>query len=371
MTSTWSAPGRVNLIGEHVDYNDGLVLPFALPMTTTARVTLTSSGNVTVCSADVDQPVTFGVDVEPGDVTGWSAYVAGVVWALNDLISHTGKADDARPGGIRGLEVEISSDVPVGAGLSSSAALECSVACALNDALELRLDRPTIASVARRAENDFVGVPTGAMDQLASMLCQEGYALLLDCRTMETRQVSFDPGHADLTLLVIDTHAGHELSGSEYGDRRKACEAAAARLGLGSLRDADPDQVASLDDPVLQRRARHVVTEIERVHEVVSVLDTGRVQDIGGFLTASHESLRDDFEVSVEELDVAVDAALAAGALGARMTGAGFGGCVIALCRNADVGEVEASVRAAYDQRDWVAPSIWPTTPAQGAAPAL
>lgn len=324
MTATWAAPGRINLIGEHVDYNEGLVLPFALSMATTASVTANDSGVVTVTSDTADEPATFSVDVQPGDVTGWAAYVAGVVWAVREKIDQPAEGAGDPAGGISGLEVTIRSDVPVGAGLSSSAALECSVACAINAELGLGLDRVTIAALARRAENDFVGVPTGSMDQLASMLCEEGHALFLDCRTMQTRAVPFDPDHADLTLLVIDTHAEHELAGSEYGDRRTSCEEAASRLGLDSLRDATLDQVTSLSDPVLLRRARHVVTEIHRVSDVVQRLEAaGQTAEIGGLLTASHQSLRDDFEVSCEELDVAVSSALLAGALGARMTGVG------------------------------------------------
>lgn len=369
MTATWSAPGRINLIGEHVDYNDGLVLPLALPMKTTASVTRLDNGVVTVRSDHEEQPAKFAVDPEPDDVTGWSAYVAGVVWGVNELLRQRDDGGSQRGAGvISGLDVDLASDVPVGAGLSSSAALECSVACALNDEFDLGLDRREIADLARRAENDFVGVPTGSMDQLASMLCEAGHALFLDCQTMETRLIAFDPSTDDLALLVINTHADHELAGSEYGDRRRACEAAASQLGVESLRDATLGQVATLDDQFLQRLARHVVTEIQRVREVVELLDAGRQRDIGDLLTASHESLRVDYEVSCEELDVTVDAALAAGALGARMTGGGFGGCAIALIRSSDARSVEGSVRAAYDDRGWQAPTIWSASPAQGAA---
>lgn len=368
MTATWAAPGRINLIGEHVDYNDGLVLPFALPMATTASVTRNTSGMVTVSSATADETATFPVGVQPGDVTGWAAYAAGVVWAVHEQIEQRGEVEPDAANGIGGLDVAIRSDVPVGAGLSSSAALECSVACAINAELRLGLDRVTIAALARRAENEFVGVPTGSMDQLASMLCEEAHALFLDCRTMQTCAVPFEPGRHDLTLLVIDTHAQHELAGSEYGDRRTSCEVAASSLGLSSLRDATLDSVTSLSDPVLLRRARHVVTEIHRVADVVQRLEAGRIAEIGGLLTASHQSLRDDFEVSCEELDLAVSAALVAGALGARMTGGGFGGCAIALCRSADVGAVEDSVRAAYSEQSWREPTIWAASPARGAA---
>ncbi len=354
MTSTWSAPGRVNLIGEHVDYNDGLVLPFALPQKTTARVSTTSEDDIVVTSRGETER--FAVEVEPGDVEGWAAYVAGVIWAM-------------RQDGVTlpGLRIELESDVPVGAGLSSSAALACAVAAATAEEAGLKIDREQLASLARRAENEFVDVPTGAMDQFASMLCVEGQALLLDCRDMSTRQLPFDPAPAGLTLLVIDTHAGHELAGGEYADRRRACEAGAAAIGVASLRDATAAQVEDIDDATLRRRAHHVVTEIARVKDVVAILDAGRPADIGAHLTASHESLRDDFEVSCDELDVTVDAATEAGALGARMTGGGFGGCAIALARTEDSSQIEQRVRASYDGRGWQPPTIWPARPSAGA----
>jgi galactokinase len=359
----------VNLVGEHTDYNDGLVLPFALPMTTTASVTANDSGKVTVTSDGADDPVTFDVDASPDDVSGWAAYVAGVVWGVNRMLADGTAQGNSEATGITGLDIAIRSGVPIGAGLSSSAALECSVACAINDELGLNLEKTTIADLARRAENDFVGVPTGVMDQLASMLCEEHSLLYLDCRSMQTRLVPFDPSAEGLRLLVINTHAEHELAGSAYGERRQSCEEAAAALELASLRDATLEQVRSLSDQVLQRRAHHVVTEIERVTEVVELLESGRVADIGGFLTASHQSLRDDYEVSCPELDVTVDASLSAGALGARMTGGGFGGCAIVLCRDSEQTVVEESVRVAYAERDWQEPTIWTAAPARGAAP--
>ncbi len=368
MSSTWAAPGRANLIGEHVDYNDGLVLPFALPFVTTARVTATASGQVDVASRTGDLQTSFPVDTRPGQVDGWAAYVAGVVWAL--ACARAGVAPQESPqvpplSG--GLEIEITGDVPIGAGLSSSAAVECAVACALNDELELGLTREAIADVARRAENDYVGVPTGTMDQLASMLCQPDHALLLDCRSLEVRQLPLDPGASGLTLVLINTLAEHSLQGSEYGDRRRDCERAAAELGLDALRDATMEQVACLGDARLRRRAHHVVTEIQRVRDVAAHLDAGQPGEIGDLLTASHQSLRDDFEVSCDELDVAVDAAVDAGALGARMTGGGFGGCALAVCREDDVDRVREAVLTAYAAHQWQPPPVWETTPSSGA----
>jgi galactokinase len=355
MTATWTAPGRVNLIGEHVDYNDGLVLPFALPFSTTATVRATTGGEVTVTSAGVGD-TTFPVDTEPGDVGDWAAYAAGVVWACR-----------SRGIDVRGLDIEIASDVPVGAGLSSSAAICCSLAAAIADELGAQLGPVDIAAVARSAENDYVGAPTGVMDQLASMLGTDGHATLLDCRTLDSRQVPLDVEAAGLSLVLIDTGARHELVSSGYGDRRRECGQAAEELGVEALRDASLDQADSLADPTLARRARHVVSEISRVRTVGRLLDAGRPEAIGDALTASHASLRDDFEVSCRELDVAVDAALAAGALGARMTGGGFGGCAIALCRSAAAADIEDSVRLAYREQGWDEPTTWSVVPSAGA----
>jgi galactokinase len=355
MSATWAAPGRLNLIGEHVDYNDGLVLPFALPFHTTATVDARGDDRVFVESDGVGSEQ-FGVDTAPGDVEGWAAYVAGVVWALRGRGVVTG-----------GLDITISSDVPLGAGLSSSASLTCAVACAIDDVAGGDLDRRTLADVARTCENDYVGAPTGVMDQMAAMLCEEARALLLDCRDLTTSSIPFEIADADLTLLLIDTQARHELVDSEYGDRRADCQAAADELGIAALRDATLDQVLTLTDERLRRRAHHVVSEIARVRDVVATLEAGQPDQIGAFLTASHQSLRDDFEVSVEALDVTVDEALAAGALGARMVGGGFGGCTIVLCRNGDVDAVRSRVERAYDTRGWRAPDIWTPLPSAGA----
>ncbi|MGH3470569.1 MAG: galactokinase [Nocardioidaceae bacterium] len=360
MTSTWVAPGRVNLIGEHVDYNDGLVLPFALPLTTQAQVRATNSDRVNVSSSGADGVVWFDVGTEPGDVAGWAAYVAGVLWAL-------GTVDEHGPSRLPcGLDIEITGDLPNGAGLASSAALTCAVACATNDELGLGLSTTELASAARRAENDYVGVPTGVMDQLASLMCEPQHALLLDCRSMQSRQIAFDPPAAGLCLLVVDTMARHALVDGAYAERRADCRRAAEALGVPSLRDASLEQVAELSDP-LRRRAHHVVSEIRRVTEVAALLDASHQADIGSFLTASHESLRDDFEVSCDELDTVVQGAVSAGALGARMTGAGFGGCAVVLCRNHDVAGVLERLFSDYEHRGWPIPGVWTAAPERGA----
>ena len=355
MAAIWTAPGRVNLIGEHVDYNDGLVLPFALPFATTATVRAADRSDVLVRSREMGD-ATFTAATEPGDLDGWVAYIAGVVWAWG-----------AEGMDIGGLEIDIVSDVPVGAGLSSSAAICCALAAAIAEELGRETHPRQVAALARRAENDYVGAPTGVMDQLASMLGTTGHATLLDCRSLESRQVPLDLAGGGLSLLLVDTGARHTLVSSAYGDRRRACAEAATLLGVAALRDATVDQAESIDDPALARRARHVVTEIARVREVADLLDAGRTDEIGTALTASHASLRDDFEVSCPELDVAVDAALSAGALGARMTGGGFGGCAIALCRADDVAAAETAVRLAYRGHGWQQPTTWHVVPSAGA----
>jgi galactokinase len=356
----WAAPGRVNLIGEHTDYNDGFVLPFALPQRTIAAVGPAPDGRWSVCSTLAPEPVTFGV-TEPGDVTGWGAYVAGVVWALQDAGFEVPPA-----------RIAIASDVPLGSGLSSSAALESSVLTALIDLVGLDVPLERRPAIAQRAENVYVGAPTGILDQSASIRCQDGRALFLDCRSYEIDQIPFDLAAEGLAILVINSNAPHQHVDGEYGERRKSCEAAAAILGVPALRDVStealPQALERLDDDVLRRRARHIVTENQRVLDTVSLLRSGRVREIGPLLTASHASMRDDFEITVDEVDVAVESALAAGAYGARMTGGGFGGCVLALIDADRAGATAAAVAEAYDERGFTAPTSWVATAGPGAA---
>lgn len=338
-TVTWAAPGRVNLIGEHTDYNDGWVLPIALSHRTTATVTLRE-----------DQAVDFRS--EAGDVG--REYAEGVLAAFRD------EGYD-----VPGADIEVSSDVPIGAGLSSSAALECAIAGAVDELAGLGLDRTRLARIAQRAENDYVGVPSGVLDQSASLLCTAGHALLMDCRDASTSQIPFDPGVEGLRLVVIDTQAHHSLADGQYARRREECARACDALGIESLRDARRDAVERIDDPVLRARARHIVTENDRVLALVDAVRSGRYDEAGALMVASHISLRDDYEVSAPELDVAVDAALAAGAVGARMTGGGFGGSAIAL--TADVAALTVAVEAAFAQREFTAPRIFEVEPGQGA----
>jgi galactokinase len=370
----WLAPGRANLMGEHTDYNDGFVLPFALGQGVTAAAARNpdraGSGKrrLTLCSRQQPSDI-VEVDLDglaPGRVTGWAAYPAGVAWAL-EAAGHR----------VPGACIAIDSDVPAGAGLSSSAALECATALALTSLGGLDVPRAELVTIARRAENEFAGVPTGIMDQSASLLCRAGHALLLDCRSLESAQVPFDPAAAGAGLLLINTRARHELSDGEYGQRRAECEEAARRLGIPSLRDLTGlADTGSLTDPVLRRRVRHVFTDNQRVLEVVALLrapsgpsaDTYR--EIGRLLTQAHASLRDDFEVSWPEADAAVDAAVAAGAYGARMIGGGFGGSVLALVPAAadrGSGPVRDAVTTAFARLGWTAPEFLGAVPADSA----
>ncbi|SDT76319.1 galactokinase [Actinoplanes derwentensis] len=355
----WAAPGRVNLIGEHTDYNDGFVLPFALPQRTIAAVGPAPDGQWSVCSTLAPDPVTFGV-TEPGAVTGWGAYVAGIVWALQDA------GFEVPP-----VRIALASDVPLGSGLSSSAALESAVLTALIDlgGLDVPLERRP--AIAQRAENVYVGAPTGILDQSASIRCQEGRALFLDCRSYQIEQIPFDLDGQGLAILVINSNAPHQHVDGEYGARRKSCEAAAEALGVKALRDVATADLAGalekLGDDVLRRRARHIITENQRVLDTVELLRAGRVREIGPLLTASHASMRDDFEITVDQVDTAVQAALDAGAHGARMTGGGFGGCVLALI-DADRAEATAAAVAdAYRKKEFSAPTSWVATAGPGA----
>jgi len=359
-TGLWAAPGRVNLIGEHTDYNDGFVLPFALPQRVIAAAAVADSPGWTVCSDFASDAVTF-TSTEPQPIEGWAAYAAGVVWALRDA------GFDVPP-----ARIALASDVPVGAGVSSSAALESAVLTALVELGGLDLPVAARPALAQRAENVYVGAPTGILDQSASIRCTEGNALFLDCRSLAVEQIPFDLAAAGLAILIINSNAPHQHVDGEYGARRKSCEEAARILGVPALRDVTTADLAealrTLDDEVMRRRVRHIVTEDERVLETVALLRSGRIREIGPLMTASHASMRDDFEITVAEVDVAVEAALAAGAYGARMTGGGFGGCVLALIDTDRAAATTAAVESAYAERGFTAPTTWSATPGPGAA---
>ncbi|MED5815250.1 galactokinase [Mycolicibacterium sp. 050232] len=358
MSIRYSAPGRINLIGEHTDYNAGFALPIALPQRTFVSFDPDSSDVLSVSSALGD--VHFGVDTAPGEVTGWAAYVAGVMWALR-------AAGVAAPGGA----MTITSDVEIGSGLSSSAALECAVLGALLTAAGVELDCVEQARIAQRAENEYVGAPTGLLDQLAALYGAPGTAMLIDFRDLTVQPVRFDPEAAGVALLLIDSRARHAHAGGEYAARRAACERAAADLGVASLREVSAvSGLTAVNDQVDARRARHVLTENQRVLDCVAALESSEFAAVGELWTASHASMRDDFEITTPHLDLIVDTAVTAGALGARMTGGGFGGCVIALLPFDREQTVSAAVSRTVREAGHPAPVITRTHAGGGAGPA-
>ncbi|MFD7132760.1 galactokinase [Streptomyces sp. NPDC059894] len=359
----WSAPGRVNLIGEHTDYNDGFVMPFALPHTAVAAVSRRDDGRLRLHSADVDGGVVELVldDLTPESDRNWTAYPAGVVWALREA---------GHP--VTGADIHLASTVPSGAGLSSSAALEVVVALALNDLYDLGLPRWQLARLCQRAENVYVGAPTGIMDQTASACCEAGHALFLDTRDLSQKQIPLDLAALGLRLLVVDTRVKHAHSDGEYGKRRAGCEKGAALLGVDALRDIPYDGLEEAlarlgDEEEVRRLVRHVVTEDERVERVVSLLESGDPRAIGPVLTEGHASLRDDFRISCPELDLVVDTALATGALGARMTGGGFGGSAVVLAEASDVDTLTKAVQEAFAAAGHTAPRVFEAVPSAGA----
>ncbi|MCE4948431.1 galactokinase [Streptomyces noursei] len=361
---TWAAPGRVNLIGEHTDYNDGFVMPLALPHTTIAAAAPRTDGVLRLHSAGAPGgPVTLRTDdlAPPSRGADWAAYPAGVVWAMRAAGLPIGGAD-----------LHYSSTVPLGAGLSSSAALEIATALALDDLYGLGLPRAELARLAQRAENAYVGVPCGIMDQTAAACCTAGHALFLDTRDLSHRHVPFDLAAEGLRLLVVDTRVRHQLGDGAYAERRAGCERGARALGVRALRDVPYAHLpAALDalasDPVVRDLVRHIVTENHRVERTVAHLDAGRPRAIGPLLTAGHASLRDDFKVSCPELDLAVDTANAAGALGARMTGGGFGGSALVLVEAAAADTVTDALHAAFTAAGHTPPRIFPAVPGPGA----
>ncbi|GAA5202846.1 galactokinase [Microbacterium jejuense] len=370
---TWSSPGRVNLIGEHTDYNDGFVLPFAIQHRTHVALAPRADGvfRVRVASTFDDATAEVALDAldvvfpdQRADVPEWARYPLGVAWALL-------AASGTDPADVTGVDLAFASDVPVGAGLSSSAAIEGATAVALADTWGIDLDRVALAKVGRRAENEAVGAPTGIMDQMASLLGRPDAAIFLDCRSLEAEVVDLGFAEAGLELVVIDTGVKHSHATGGYGERRAACERGAAALGVPALRDVTVDdlpRLAELVDDVTFRRVRHVVTENQRVLDTVRTLREQGPTAIGELLVASHASMRDDFEISVPELDTAVEAALSAGAVGARMTGGGFGGAAIALVTHDRVEAVRDAATAAFAASGFAAPTIFTVTPSAGAA---
>jgi galactokinase len=356
----WSAPGRVNLIGEHTDYNEGFVLPFAIDRRTYAAVGERSDQVARIASAFTGEEVEFEISqIQRETVSGWSAYPLGVAWSL---IQSGVKS--------QGFDLYVESNVPVGAGLSSSAAIECSVALALNDLWGSGFSRSDLARVGQRAENEIVGAPTGIMDQTASLFGQVDHAVFLDCRTLEAKPTWLALRENGLEILVMDTRVAHRLTDGGYAARRQSCEEAARLLGVSSLRDVSVESLeASRDllEDVVYKRARHVVTENERVTQTVELLSSSGPKAIGQLMIESHASMRDDFQISISELDVAVETAIAEGAIGARMTGGGFGGAAIALIESGKVASLCTAVIDKFQDHGFEKPEVFTVRADEGA----
>lgn len=363
MTVRFAAPGRINLIGEHTDYNLGFALPIALPERTIVSFTPDHSDAIVVSSDRAAGSVRIPLGTAPADpdsyIEGWAGYVAGVMWALRE-------AGHPVPGGA----MSITSEVPIGSGLSSSAALECAALGAIALAADTHIDRMEQAQLAQRAENYYVGAPTGLLDQLASLFGAPATALLIDFRRLTVTPVAFDPDAAGVALMLIDSRTRHTHAGGEYAARRASCERAAEDLEASSLRevqDRSLSVLAAVTDPVAARRARHVLTENRRVLDFVAALGDSDFAQAGRIMSASHASMRDDFEITTGHIDLIVDTAIDAGALGARMTGGGFGGCVIALVPTDRADMVGEAVRRATCDAGFVRPTITRTRAAGGA----
>jgi galactokinase len=365
-SGVWSAPGRVNLIGEHTDYNQGYVFPLAINRRTFAAISLRDDLQIIVSSSF--SPTTHEANVSEinkDDSHDWAAYPLGVAWAIQQIAK--ARQIDFE---LVGFDCYIESDVPVGAGLSSSAAIECSVAMALNELWELSLDRQELARAGQLGENNIVGAPTGIMDQSASLLGEIDHAVFLDCRSLEAQSIALGFANEGLELLIIDSKVAHRLVDGGYAARRAACETGALAMGVESLRDLsvnDLTRAQEILDDITFRRVRHVVTENQRVLETVDSLSKRGARSIGKLLYASHESMRDDFEISIDELDTAVETAIRHGALGARMTGGGFGGAAIALTPLERISEVTLSVLAEFEALGYAKPEIFAVSAAQGA----
>ncbi|MEY4970133.1 MAG: hypothetical protein RLZZ277_364 [Actinomycetota bacterium] len=352
------APGRVNLIGEHIDYSEGFVLPFAIADRTFAAIARNNDGLVRIASQQRKNRIfTIDIkDVHPGSAGEWEKYVLGVIWTM---------------GVTSGVDILVDGHVPSGAGLSSSAALECSVAVGLNTLFNLGKSLEDMARATQKAENDYVGMPCGIMDQSVSLMGREGSALLLDCRDLTTESVPFDVASAGLELLIIDTQAHHALVDGGYAERRASCESVAAKFGIPSMRHLTMDVLDARKSEITETeyfRARHAVTEIQRVKDAVTALRTNDFVTLGHLINESHNSLRDDYTVSCVELDEAVDASRRAGALGARMVGGGFGGSAIALIKADQIELTKDAIRSAYAAKGFKAPRFFTSLPSAGAS---
>ncbi len=358
----WSAPGRVNLIGEHTDYNEGFVFPFAINRRTYAAISLRDDNVIRVASSF--SPITHEIEVtkiSKNETSQWAAYPFGIAWAIQQY-------SEANP---KGFDCYIESDVPVGAGLSSSAAIECAVGAALNELWGAGLTKPQLAQAGQLAENEIVGAPTGIMDQSASLLGETDHGVFLDCQSLEAEVVELGFAEAGLELLIIDTKVAHRHSDGGYASRRAACELGAKLMGVESLRhlsSKDLPKASELMDKVTFRRVRHVITENERVLETVKRLKTFGPKAIGDLMYASHISMRDDFEISVDELNLAVSISESFGAIGSRMTGGGFGGAAIALVPKVLSEELSMAIKFGFKKQGFIEPDIFAVGASNGAA---
>ena len=352
-----SAPGRVNLIGEHIDYSEGFVLPFAIDAVTKCAIAKRDDGKIRIISAqkknEIIESNLEAIAAKQGST--WSRYIYGVIWAM--------EIDS-------GLDIYIDGKVPLGAGLSSSAALECSLATALNHLFHLEKTLPELARLTQRAENDYVGVPCGIMDQSISLMARAGYGLLLDCQDLSTRHIKIDFASKSLRLLIIDTQAHHALTDGGYAKRRESCEEVAKIFSIPSLRQLSMESLLAHKAKLSElqfKRAHHGVSEMLRVLDAVKALEAEDFEALGQLLNQSHNSLRDDYEVSCPELDLAVDTALSSGALGARMVGGGFGGSAIALIKESDAGTISSTIERAFAKNGFKAPRFFDSLPSDGA----
>ncbi|MEY4877986.1 MAG: hypothetical protein RIR72_401 [Actinomycetota bacterium] len=352
-----SAPGRVNLIGEHIDYSEGFVLPFAIDAVTKCAIAKRDDGKIRIISAqkknEIIESNLEAIAAKQGST--WSRYIYGVIWAMEIET---------------GLDIYIDGKVPLGAGLSSSAALECSLATALNHLFHLEKTLPELARLTQRAENDYVGVPCGIMDQSISLMARAGYGLLLDCQDLSTRHIKIDFASKSLRLLIIDTQAHHALTDGGYAKRRESCEEVAKIFSIPSLRQLSMESLLAHKAKLSElqfKRARHGVSEMLRVLDAVKALEAEDFEALGQLLNQSHNSLRDDYEVSCPELDLAVETALRSGALGARMVGGGFGGSAIALIKESDAGTISSTIERAFAKNGFKAPRFFDSLPSDGA----
>ena len=359
----WSAPGRVNLIGEHTDYNDGFVLPMAISQRTAVAVRRRDDRIVRVSSQHSSRAAEIDLDaVDQAVLKDWPAYPLGVVWAVWESGADLSQAS--------GLNIYIDSDVPIGAGLSSSAAIECAIAVALRDLWELSATDADLARLCQRAENVAVGAPTGIMDQSVSLMAKDGHALFLDCRSLDVTHVPFDFDREGLAVVAIDTGVKHANNDGGYASRRASCETAAKTLGVSALRDATMELLDAHHSELSEVdyiRARHIISENQRVLDTVDLLTAEGASAIGDLLSQSHNSMRDDFDISCPELNVAVEASMASGALGSRMTGGGFGGAAIALVRTGGVDALVDAVAQAFARNGFAAPRCFVVSAAAGA----